>query len=119
MDRHDSIRVPDKIVVGFVESCERHPDADKLNVCQVNTGNDVRQIVCGASNVRAGIYVAVAMVDAVLPDGLKIKAAKLRGVESLGMICSAKEIGLPSIGEGIMILDESIGKLTIGQELNA
>ena len=118
VDRHDVVRVAEKIVVGFVESCERHPDADKLNVCQVNTGNDVRQIVCGASNVRAGIYVAVAMVDAVLPDGLKIKAAKLRGVESLGMICSAKEIGLPSIGEGIMILDESIGKLTIGQELN-
>lgn len=119
VDRHDVIRVPDKIVIGYVESCERHPDADKLNVCQVNTGNDVRQIVCGASNVRAGIYVAVAMVDAVLPDGLKIKAAKLRGVESLGMICSAKEIGLPPIGDGIMILDDSIGTLVIGQELAA
>ncbi|MCL4431142.1 MAG: phenylalanine--tRNA ligase subunit beta [Epsilonproteobacteria bacterium] len=118
VDRHDTICVPDKIVIGYVESCERHPDADKLNVCQVNTGNDVRQIVCGASNVRAGIHVAVAMVDAVLPDGLKIKAAKLRGVESLGMICSAKEIGLPAMGEGIMILDESIGKLVIGKELN-
>ncbi len=118
VDRHDSVCVPDKIVIGFVESCERHPDADKLNVCQVNTGNDVRQIVCGASNVRAGIYVAVAMVDAVLPDGLKIKAAKLRGVESLGMICSSKEIGLPPMGEGIMILDESIGKFVIGKELN-
>ena len=118
VDRHDVIRVADKIVIGFVESCERHPDADKLNVCQVNTGNDVRQIVCGASNVRAGIYVAVAMVDAVLPDGLKIKAAKLRGLESLGMICSAKEIGLPPMGDGIMILDDSIGKLVIGKELN-
>lgn len=118
VDRHDTIHVPDKIVIGFVESCERHPDADKLNVCQVNTGNDVRQIVCGASNVRAGIYVAVAMVDAILPDGLKIKAAKLRGLESLGMICSAKEIGLPCMGEGIMILDDSIGKLVIGKELN-
>jgi phenylalanyl-tRNA synthetase beta chain len=118
VDRHDVIAVPDKIVIGFVESCERHPDADKLNVCQVNTGNDVRQIVCGASNVRAGIYVAVAMVDAVLPDGLKIKAAQLRGVESLGMICSAKEIGLPPVGEGIMILDDSIGKLLVGKELN-
>ncbi|OYZ62216.1 MAG: phenylalanine--tRNA ligase subunit beta, partial [Sulfuricurvum sp. 24-42-5] len=118
VDRHDTVCVPDKIVIGYVESCERHPDADKLNVCQVNTGNDVRQIVCGASNVRAGIHVAVAMVDAVLPDGLKIKAAKLRGVESLGMICSAKEIGLPAMGEGIMILDDSIGKLVIGKELN-
>ncbi|HEX5624068.1 MAG TPA: phenylalanine--tRNA ligase subunit beta, partial [Sulfuricurvum sp.] len=118
VDRHESLRVPDKVVVGFVESCERHPDADKLNVCQVNTGHEVRQIVCGASNVRAGIYVAVAMVDAQLPGGLTIKAAKLRGVESLGMLCSAKEISLPAMGEGIMILDESIGELVIGKDLN-
>ncbi|MDP1784234.1 MAG: phenylalanine--tRNA ligase subunit beta, partial [Sulfuricurvum sp.] len=118
VDRHETMRVPDKVVIGFVESCERHPDADKLNVCQVNTGYEVRQIVCGASNVRAGIHVAIAMVDAELPGGLKIKAAKLRGMESLGMICSAKEIGLPSMGEGIMILDASIGELIIGKDLN-
>lgn len=118
VDRHDVIRVPDNVVIGFVESCERHPDADKLNVCQVNVGSELRQIVCGASNVRAGIHVAVATVGAELPGGLKIKEAKLRGVDSHGMICSSKEIGLPPMGEGIMILDSSIGKLVPGEALN-
>ncbi|MGA9046637.1 phenylalanine--tRNA ligase subunit beta [Sulfuricurvum sp.] len=118
VDRHDVIRVPNGVVIGYVEQCEKHPDADKLNVCQVNVGNEVRQIVCGASNVRAGIHIALATVGAELPGGLKIKEAKLRGVESHGMICSAKEIGLPSMGEGIMILDESIGTLILGKNLN-
>src|SRR3989339_232671 len=118
VDRHDPIRVADGVGVGYVEACEKHPDADKLNVCQVNVANEVRQIVCGASNVRAGIYIALATVGAELPGGLKIKEAKLRGVDSHGMICSAKEIGLPSIGEGIMILDESIGELVMGKNLN-
>lgn len=118
VDRHEVMRVPDNVIIGYVEACEKHPDADKLNVCQVNVGSEVRQIVCGASNVRQGIYVAVAAVGAELPGGLKIKEAKLRGVESLGMICSAKEIGLPSVGEGIMILDESIGEIIPGKNLN-
>ncbi|MFA6629431.1 MAG: phenylalanine--tRNA ligase subunit beta [Sulfuricurvum sp.] len=118
VDRHEAIRVPDGVIIGYVEQCERHPDADKLNVCQVNVGHDIRQIVCGASNVRQGIHIALATVGAELPGGLAIKAAKLRGVDSHGMICSAKEIGLPSIGEGIMILDESIGELVIGKNLN-
>lgn len=118
VDRHEVVRVANGVVVGYVEQCEKHPDADKLNVCQVNVGNEVRQIVCGASNVRAGIHIALATVGAELPGGLKIKEAKLRGVESHGMICSAKEIGLPSMGEGIMILDESIGTLILGKNLN-
>ncbi len=118
VDRHEVIRVPDGVIVGYVEQCERHPDADKLNVCQVNIGSGTRQIVCGASNVRAGIHIALATVGSELPGGLKIKAAKLRGVESDGMICSAKEVGLPSIGEGIMILDNSIGELEVGKNLN-
>lgn len=118
VDRHDVIRVAEGVVIGYVEACEKHPDADKLNVCQVNIGNEVRQIVCGASNVRAGIYIALATVGAELPGGLKIKEAKLRGVDSHGMICSSKEIGLPSMGEGIMILDESIGELVKGKNLN-
>jgi len=118
VDRHEVIKVPDGVIIGYVEQCERHPDADKLNVCQVNVGHDIRQIVCGASNVRAGIHIALATVGAELPGGLAIKAAKLRGVDSYGMICSAKEIGLPSVGEGIMILDESIGELVIGKNLN-
>lgn len=118
VDAHEAIRVADGVVVGFVEKCEKHPDADKLNVCQVNVGSEVRQIVCGASNVREGIHIALATVGAELPGGLKIKEAKLRGVESHGMICSSKEIGLPSMGEGIMILDESIGELVLGKNLN-
>jgi phenylalanyl-tRNA synthetase beta chain len=118
VDRHDVIRVPNGVVIGYVEECERHPDADKLNVCQVNVGNEIRQIVCGASNVRAGIHIVLATVGSELPGGLKIKEAKLRGVDSHGMICSAKEIGLPSMGEGIMILDESIGELVQGKNLN-
>lgn len=118
VDAHETIRVADGVVIGLVEKCEKHPDADKLNVCQVNVGSEVRQIVCGASNVRDGIHIALATVGAELPGGLKIKEAKLRGVESHGMICSAKEIGLPSMGEGIMILDTSIGELILGENLN-
>jgi hypothetical protein len=82
------------VVVGYVVSKEKHPDAEKLNVCQVNVGEEENlQIVCGAPNVDAGQYVIVAKVGAKLP-GVKIKKAKLRGVESQGMICSLAELGL-------------------------
>ena len=82
------------VVVGYVESKEKHPDAEKFNVCQVNVGEEENlQIVCGAPNVDAGQYVIVAKVGAKLP-GIKIKKAKLRGVESQGMICSLAELGL-------------------------
>lgn len=82
------------VVVSYVETKEKHPDAEKLNVCTVNVGEeDNLQIVCGAPNVDAGQYVIVAKVGATLP-GIKIKKAKLRGVESQGMICSLKELGL-------------------------
>ena len=116
----DSLReivIPEKVVIGKVISCEKHPDADKLNVCQIDVGSGVRQIVCGAANVVNAEYVAVAMIGAELPGDLKIKHAKLRGVESEGMVCSASELGLPSMGQGIMILDESIGALEAGREL--
>lgn len=111
------LNIPHKIVVGEVVSCEKHPNADKLNVCSVDIGLDKRQIVCGAANVVNAKYVAVATIGAVMPDGLEIKPAKLRGIESYGMICSADELGLPNIGSGIMMLDESIGKLELGREL--
>ncbi len=117
----DSIKtytVPEKIVVGRIISCEKHPDADKLNVCQIDTGSATRQIVCGAANVIHAEYVAVAMIGAKLGEDFEIKHAKLRGVESEGMVCSASELGLPDIGDGIMILDESIGELIVGKELN-
>ncbi len=117
VDRHEVYRVPAKIVIGKVLSCEKHPDADKLNVCQVDIGTATRQIVCGASNVRADIYVAVATIGAQMPGGLKIKPVKLRGVESVGMICSSTELGLPAVEEGIMVLDETIGALKLGSEL--
>ncbi|HEY1213197.1 MAG TPA: phenylalanine--tRNA ligase subunit beta, partial [Bryobacteraceae bacterium] len=101
------------VLVGFVKSREKHPDADKLSVCIVDVGQDEDlQIVCGAKNVDAGQKVPVAIVGAVLPGGLQIKRAKLRGVESQGMICSAKELGLndkllpKEIQEGILVLPE-------------
>ncbi|MBD3920114.1 phenylalanine--tRNA ligase subunit beta [Paenibacillus sp. PR3] len=99
------------VVVGYVVSKEKHPDADKLNVCQVDVGTGENlQIVCGARNVDAGQKVPVATVGAKLPGDLNIKRAKLRGVESQGMICSAKELGLnekllpKEQQEGILVL---------------
>jgi len=117
VDRHEVYSVPPKIVIGHVISCEKHPDADKLNVCQVDIGTAVRQIVCGAANVRPNIHVAVATIGAEMPGGLKIKPVELRGVESVGMICSSTELGLPALEDGIMVLDESIGALKLGEAL--
>ncbi len=100
------------VVIGEVLVREQHPDADKLSVCQVNAGQEEQlQIVCGASNVAAGMKVPVALVGAVLPGGFKIKKAKLRGVQSLGMICAESELGLAESSEGIMALpaDAPIG----------
>ena len=110
--------IPDKIVVGKILSCEKHPDADKLNVCQIDIGSGTRQIVCGAANVVDAEYVAVATIGAKLSEDFEIKHAKLRGVESEGMVCSASELGLPDLGNGIMILDNSIGDLVVGQNIN-
>ncbi|HDG2536867.1 TPA: phenylalanine--tRNA ligase subunit beta [Staphylococcus aureus] len=102
------------LVVGFVKSKEKHPDADKLNVCQVDIGEDEPvQIVCGAPNVDAGQYVIVAKVGGRLPGGIKIKRAKLRGERSEGMICSLQEIGISSnyvpksFESGIYVFSES------------
>ena len=96
------------VVVGFVQERDKHPNADKLSVCQVDVGADAPiQIVCGAKNVRAGIHVPVAMVGAVLPAvNLTIKAGDLRGVASNGMICSLAELGLATESEGIAVLDD-------------
>ncbi|RMG53433.1 MAG: phenylalanine--tRNA ligase subunit beta [Gammaproteobacteria bacterium] len=93
------------VVVAEVLSVEPHPDADKLRVCQVNDGSEEPvQVVCGAPNVRAGMKAPFARVGAVLPGGLKIRKAKLRGVPSFGMLCSAKELGLSEAAEGLMEL---------------
>ncbi|MGY0694758.1 YtpR family tRNA-binding protein [Virgibacillus sp. FSP13] len=98
-----------KFVVGYVNSKTAHENADKLNVCQVDVGDETLQIVCGAPNVDEGQKVVVAKVGAVMPSGLKIKPTKLRGVPSNGMICSQKELGLPNAPKekGIYVLEDS------------
>jgi phenylalanyl-tRNA synthetase beta chain len=112
-----------RVVVGRVKSVEPHPGADKLRVCRVDVGQgDLLQIVCGASNVAEGQLVPVALEGAELPGGIRIKRAKLRGVESQGMICSAGELGLPekmlpkALTEGILVLT---GEAEVGQEIRS
>lgn len=93
------------VVVGEVLQVEPHPDADKLRICQVNAGQDeVLNIVCGADNVRVGLRVPTALIGAILADDFKIKKSKLRGVESFGMLCSAKELGLAENSAGLLEL---------------
>lgn len=96
-----------KFVVGHVLEKEKHPNADKLSVCKVDVGTEVLQIVCGAPNVDSGQFVVVAKVGAVMPSGLVIRDAELRGIASSGMICSAKELDLPNAPaeKGILVLE--------------
>lgn len=102
----------ENVVVGHVLECDKHPNADRLNLCQVDVGDETLQIICGAPNVAKGQKVAVATPGAVLPGNFKIKKVKLRGVESNGMICSLQELGVkeqfinPSFSEGIVVLPE-------------
>lgn len=103
----------DDVVVGHVLTREKHPDADKLSVTTVDVGDgEPKQIVCGAPNVAAGMKVAVVQPGGTLPGGVKIKKTKIRGVESLGMICSERELGLSDAHEGILALPEDA---TVGQ----
>jgi tRNA-binding protein len=97
-----------KFVVGYVATKDKHPDADKLSVLSVDVGNDKLQIVCGAPNVEAGQKVVIAKVGAVMPSGMVIKDAELRGVSSSGMVCSMKELNLPNAPQekGIMVLSD-------------
>ena len=96
-----------KVVVGEVLAREQHPDADRLSVCDVNVGGEESlQIVCGASNYDVGDRIPVALVGARLPGNFKIKATKLRGVKSFGMMCSPRELGLGDDHEGLMILED-------------
>ena len=103
----------DFFVVGEVLSCEKHSDADKLKVTEVKVSEDeTLQIVCGAPNVEAGQKVVVALSGAMMPSGLLIKKSKLRGVESNGMLCSKRELGLPQEeARGILVLgaDTKVG----------
>ena len=94
----------DGVIVARIVSAQKHPEADRLQVCEVDTGNGIVQIVCGAPNARAGLVAPLAMVGAQLPGGIAIKAAKLRGVESFGMLCSAKELGIDPDASGLLEL---------------
>ncbi len=102
----------DGVVVARIVSAEKHPEADRLQVCSVETGSGTVQIVCGAPNARAGLIAPLATVGATLPGGLSIKAAKLRGVESFGMLCSAKELGIDADASGLLELpaDAPVGQ---------
>jgi phenylalanyl-tRNA synthetase beta chain len=107
------------IVTATVESVEKHPNADKLSLCQVNDGKETVSVVCGAPNVEAGQKVVFAKVGAILPGDFEIKKAKIRGEVSLGMICAEDELGISDNHEGIMVLSEEtkIG-LPISEFLN-
>jgi phenylalanyl-tRNA synthetase beta chain len=106
VETHD--RALARIVVGQITAVQPHPQADRLRVCQVDTGaRAAATIVCGAANARVGMKAPVALPGARLPDGTEIKAAALRGVESAGMLCSAKELGLAEKSEGLLELDDA------------
>ncbi len=102
----------DRVVVAEVRRVERHPKADKLTVCEVDTGERTHTIVCGAPNVAAGVRVPCALPGAVLPGGLRIAPVEMRGVQSEGMLCSARELGLSEDHSGLMLLpaDAPVGR---------
>ncbi|MFH0930905.1 MAG: phenylalanine--tRNA ligase subunit beta, partial [Candidatus Zixiibacteriota bacterium] len=102
----------EKVIVGQIKKVEKHPEAQKLSVCLVDTGKEVLQIICGAKNVVTGAKVPMALIGAKLPSDIKIEKATLKGVESYGMICSEKELGIGEESEGIMILenDQIVGE---------
>ncbi|WP_270986415.1 phenylalanine--tRNA ligase subunit beta [Campylobacter upsaliensis] len=119
VDKAYSLKAPNNVVVGQVIEKFKHENAEKLSVCKVDIGTEILQIVCGAANVAQNQFVAVALNGAKMPNGLEIKKAKLRGVESNGMLCSSVELGFGKTNDGILVLDESIGELELGRELNS
>ncbi|MUU35278.1 phenylalanine--tRNA ligase subunit beta [Helicobacter pylori] len=108
---------PKNVVVGKVLEKAPHKNAEKLSVCQVDVGKEVLQIMCGAKNVAPNQFVPVALNGALI-GSTTIAKTELRGVESCGMICSSIELGFPKINDGILELDESVGELVLGKELN-
>ncbi|PAF45605.1 phenylalanine--tRNA ligase subunit beta [Helicobacter sp. 11S02629-2] len=117
------ISVPSKVVVGKIVRRKAHPNAERLSICDVDIGEEILQIVCGARNARTDLFVAVALIGASLPPKgestlpFNIVKSTIRDIESYGMLCSSEELGLPVLGEGIMELDSSIGELVLGKEL--
>lgn len=124
VEQCNRLQISKNVVVGKVLEKVPHPNADKLNICQVDIGEKTLQIVCGAKNVAKDQFVALALEGAKLPSKneneafLTIKQSTLRGVQSYGMICSSSELGLSVINDGIMVLDSSIGELVLGKELS-
>ncbi|HEY3552831.1 MAG TPA: hypothetical protein VGK66_04005, partial [Solirubrobacterales bacterium] len=110
VERLDSVGPPsaEGFVVGKVIKCEKHPKADRLSACMVDTGDGERPIVCGAPNVATGQTVAVALPGARMPNGEKLRKAKLRGIPSEGMILAADELQIGDDHEGIMVLDDDL-----------
>ncbi|WP_187900966.1 phenylalanine--tRNA ligase subunit beta [Helicobacter pylori] len=108
---------PKNVVVGKVLEKAPHKNAEKLSVCQVDIGKEVLPVVCGAKNVAPNQFVPVALNGALI-GSTTIAKTELRGVESHGMICSSIELGFPKINDGILELDESVGELVLGKELN-
>ncbi|GAA9354159.1 phenylalanine--tRNA ligase subunit beta [Helicobacter pylori] len=108
---------PKNVVVGKILEKAPHKNAEKLSVCQVDVGKKMLQIVCGAKNVAPNQFVPVALNGALI-GSTTIAKTELRGVESCGMICSSSELGFPKINDGILELDESVGELVLGKELN-
>ncbi len=102
------------VITAKVLDRQKHPNSDHLSICKVNDGTKDYQIVCGAPNVAAGQTVPLALIGAVLPGNFTIKASKIRGVSSEGMICSKEELGLEESSDGIMVLDE---KTPLGKKL--
>lgn len=104
-----------RVVVAQVVSVDRHPNADRLSLCRVDVGRgELLQIVCGAPNVAAGSKVPCALVGAALPGGLQIRLSKVRGVESFGMLCSARELGVADDASGLLLLDAAA---PVGEDL--
>ena len=97
----------ENVVVARIESCDSHPDGGHLSICQVADGNGRHQVVCGAPNARPGLLSALALPGAELPGGIGVKAARIRGTESAGMLCSAAELGLGDDAAGILELDDA------------
>ncbi len=98
----------EQITTARIREVNIHPDADKLTICEVDTGTEIVQVVCGAPNVRVGMLTAIARPGVKLPDGTKIKKSKVRGVVSAGMLCSARELGLNDDHDGILNLDDQL-----------
>lgn len=121
VEQESKLSVPQKVVVAKILKKTQHPNADKLNVCEVDNGTEILQIVCGAKNVYVGQFVALALIDSILPFGkdgeTTIQKSEIRGVQSYGMLCSSTELGLPKLNDGILELDSSIGELKLGKEL--